>query len=79
MEKVVRCTVCVWRGSWADAQFAPRVSRSDIPPALESVQAAYDELHAAAAAVGQPPPPPCPMCGHHTKVVPRRPSIRPAV
>lgn len=79
MEKSIRCTVCFWRGGWTDAQFAPRKSPSEIPPGVETVQAAYAERHVAATVVGQMPPPPCPSCGHHTVVVPRRQSFHPAM
>ncbi len=79
MEKNLRCTVCFWRGGWTDAQFAPRVSPSEITEAMATIQEAYEEQSVAAAAVGQLPPPPCPSCGHHTKVVPRRQSFHPAM
>jgi hypothetical protein len=79
MEKSLRCTVCTWRGAWSDAEFAPRVSRLEIPAALEPIQAAYEEQQAANVAFGQPHPPPCPVCGHHTTVVARRQSFHPAM
>ena len=41
MDKTLRCTVCTWRGAWAEAA-AVRVQPSALPPALEEIQQAYE-------------------------------------
>jgi hypothetical protein len=61
----------------AGALAAPRVRPSEIPPALEEIQNAYDEKSRLAAQLGHPTLPPCPACGHHTVAVDRH-SVRPA-
>lgn len=77
MDRMIRCTVCYWRGTLAGAIAAPRVRPSEIPPAEVVVQTAYEEQRQAAKQLGLPTPPPCPACGHHTVSVERR-SVRPA-
>jgi hypothetical protein len=75
MSKLVRCTVCVWRGTDEDARLARPVERpSIIPRAMEEHQNAYEEVRQAHSLPG------CPSCGHHlTPVVKhhRRGSIHP--
>lgn len=65
MKKLVRCTVCTWRGSISDAALAPRVPRSDIPPPMLDYQAQCDAALFDKTPSGEPKPPPCPSCGHH--------------
>jgi hypothetical protein len=79
MKKLVRCTVCTWRGSLAEARLAPRVPRSDLPPPMLDHQESYHVAQLARVTPGDEPPPPCPSCGHHlTGVHKRRPgSIHP--
>ena len=72
MDKLVRCTVCTWRGTFADAQMAPRVPRSDIPPPMLDHQESYEVAHQAQALTGAPKPPPCPSCGHHITGIHKR-------
>jgi hypothetical protein len=77
--KNVRCTVCTWRGSLDEAIAAPRVRRSDIPPAMEQLQAAYEEAQATnSEMLGMPKMPPCPACGHHLTGVQKRASVVPS-
>src|SRR5438309_113887 len=38
IEKNLRCTVCFWRGPWSEAERAPRVRPSDIPPPMQDLQ-----------------------------------------
>jgi hypothetical protein len=58
--KLVRCTVCTWRGLADDARIARPVERpSDIPPAMLEHQEVYEEIRAAHGL------PRCPSCGHH--------------
>jgi hypothetical protein len=68
MDKTLRCTVCTWRGAWAEAA-AVRVQSAPLPPALEEIQNAYEEKEAEDEALGGHRPPRCPVCGHHTKHV----------
>ncbi len=69
-DKTIRCTVCTWRGSWSDAASVPPPRPSQIPPALEGIQAAIEEKRQVAAQLGaHHNPPNCPVCGHHTDVV----------
>ena len=79
IEKTLRCTVCVWRGSWDEAEAAPRVHPSDIPPPMLDIQEAYEEKQTTSEAFGMAHEPPCPTCGHHTVTVKRTPSVRPAM
>jgi hypothetical protein len=65
MDKTLRCTVCTWRGAWAEAA-SVRVQQTPIAPALEEIQAAYEEKQQAEEQLGGHRPPPCPVCGHHT-------------
>jgi hypothetical protein len=74
---MVRCTVCFWRGTLAEARSAPRVRQSDIPPAEEAIQGMYEVQRHMASLLGHPTPPPCPACGHHTVSVERR-SLHPS-
>jgi hypothetical protein len=74
MDKLVRCTVCTWRGTFMDAQLAPRVPRSDLPPPMLEHQEVYEAAHVEKTLAGAPKPPPCPSCGHHiTSIHKRRP------
>ena len=79
IEKTLRCTVCVWRGAWDDAEYATRVRPSDIPPPMQDIQEAYEEKQSASQTLGMPHEPPCPACGHHTVMVKRSPSFHPAM
>jgi hypothetical protein len=65
MDKTLRCTVCTWRGAWAEAA-AVRVQPAALPPALEELQHAYEEKQSEEAQLGGHHPPACPNCGHHT-------------
>jgi hypothetical protein len=65
MDKTLRCTVCTWRGAWAEAA-AVRVQAAPLPPALAEIQHAYDEKQAEEEALGGHRPPMCPNCGNHT-------------
>jgi hypothetical protein len=65
MDKTLRCTVCTWRGAWAEAA-AVRVQAAPLPPALEDIQHAYEEKQAEEEALGGHRPPMCPNCGNHT-------------
>lgn len=65
MDKTLRCTVCTWRGAWAEAA-AVRVQPAPLPPALEEIQHAYEEKQAEEEALGGHRPPACPVCGNHT-------------
>jgi hypothetical protein len=77
MDRMVRCTVCYWRGTLGGAVGAPRVRESDVPPAEAAIQSSYEELRQIARQLGHPARPSCPVCGHHTVAVERR-SLRPA-
>ena len=77
MDRMVRCTVCCWRGTLAGALAAPRIRPSEIPPAEEAIQGIYEKQRQEARELGHPTLPPCPACGHHTVSVERR-SHRPA-
>jgi hypothetical protein len=68
MDKTLRCTVCSWRGAWAEAA-AVRVQPAQLPPALEEIQQAYEEKQYEIEQLGGHRPPPCPQCGHHTVTV----------
>jgi hypothetical protein len=65
MEKAIRCTVCTWRGTWAEAS-ATRVQPVALPPQLEEIQLAYEEKQAEEEQLGGHRIPTCPVCGHHT-------------
>jgi hypothetical protein len=65
MEKALRCTVCTWRGTWAEAS-SMRVQPVPLPPQLEEIQQGYEERQAEEAALGGHHNPACPQCGHHT-------------
>ena len=65
MDKTLRCTVCTWRGAWAEAA-AVRVQPVPLPPALEEIQYAYEQKQAEEEQLGAHRAPPCPQCGHHT-------------
>ena len=76
----LRCTICTWRGLLEDALAAPRVRRSQIPRAMEPIQAAYADTHAASTRAGSPEIPPCPSCGNQLTKAQyrgRRPSFHP--
>ena len=78
MDKTIRCTVCTWRGSWTDAASVAPPRPSQLPGALESIQAAYEEKQQQEAALGgHGHPPACPVCGHHTQLV-KMHTIKPA-
>ena len=64
MDKTLRCTVCTWRGAWAEAA-AVRVQPTELPPALEEIQQAYEEKQAEEEQLGGHRLPSCPVCGHH--------------
>jgi hypothetical protein len=64
MEKALRCTVCTWRGTWAEAS-AVRVQPVPLPPQLEEIQQAYEQKQADDEQLGGHRPPACPVCGHH--------------
>ncbi|HEY5147560.1 MAG TPA: hypothetical protein VII82_12380 [Polyangiaceae bacterium] len=64
MDKTLRCTVCTWRGAWAEAA-AVRVQAAPLPPALEEIQRAYAEKAAEDEALGGHRTPNCPNCGNH--------------
>jgi hypothetical protein len=68
MDKPLRCTVCTWRGGWAEAA-AVRVQASALPPQLEEIQAAYEQKQIEEEQLGGHRPPACPQCGHHTLAV----------
>lgn len=61
----MRCTVCLWRGPWADAEDAPKVKPKHLEPHEQALQDAYEEKEKNATLVGQPHAPSCPECGHH--------------
>jgi len=65
MDKTLRCTVCTWRGAWAEAA-AMRVQPIALPPALDAIQQAYEEKQIEDEHLGGHHPPMCPQCGHHT-------------
>jgi hypothetical protein len=65
MDKTLRCTVCTWRGAWAEAA-AVRVQPTALAPALEVIQQAYEDKQAEEEQLGGHRLPPCPVCGHHT-------------
>jgi hypothetical protein len=77
MDRMVRCTVCVWRGTEIGALQAPRVTPSNITAAEQAIQDIYEQELRLRRAMGHPTHPPCPACGHHTVAVERR-SVRPA-
>jgi hypothetical protein len=68
MEKALRCTVCTWRGTWAEAS-ATRVQPVPLPPQLEEIQRGYEEKQAEEEQLGGHRPPLCPQCGHHVLAV----------
>ena len=78
MEKLLRCTVCTWRGSWVDALLAPPLEPIDLAKCDMQIQSVYEERQSERIRLGAPERPGCPRCGHHTQPV-RRPSIRPAM
>jgi hypothetical protein len=65
MEKTLRCTVCTWRGSWAEAA-AVRVQPRPLDPSLEEIQHMYEERQAEEEKLGGHRVPRCPVCGWHT-------------
>ena len=65
MDKTLRCTICTWRGAWAEAA-AVRVQAAPLPPALAELQHAYEEKAAEEEHLGVPRTPNCPQCGNHT-------------
>jgi hypothetical protein len=65
MDKTLRCTVCTWRGAWAEAA-SVRVHPTPIAAGLEEIQRAYEEKQQIEEQLGGHRPPPCPQCGHHT-------------
>ena len=50
MDKSIRCTICTWRGTIAEAS-AVRVQAAPLPPQLEEIQRAYEEKQARAVSV----------------------------
>ncbi len=68
----MRCTICLWRGLWADAEDAPKVKPKPLEPHDQAIQDAYEEKEKAAMQVGQPHAPSCPECGHHLLFVMRK-------
>ena len=68
----MRCTICLWRGSWADAEDAPKVKPKNLEPHEQALQDAYEEKERDAALVGQPHAPSCPECGNHLLLVIKR-------
>jgi hypothetical protein len=64
MDKTLRCTICTWRGAWAEAA-AVRVQPAPLPPALAEIQHAYELKQAEEEALGGHRPPMCPNCGNH--------------
>jgi hypothetical protein len=65
MEKSLRCTVCTWRGSWAEAA-AVRVQPRALDESAMQLQAMYEEKQAEEERLGGHRVPTCPACGHHT-------------
>jgi hypothetical protein len=65
MEKALRCTVCTWRGTEAEAS-AVRVQPVALPPQLEEIQRVYEEKNLEEEQLGGHGTPACPVCGHHT-------------
>jgi hypothetical protein len=66
MDKTIRCTLCPWRGTIAEAA-AVRVQAAPLPPALEEIQRAYEEKQIEEEALGgHHRLPHCPVCGNHT-------------
>jgi len=68
MDKTLRCTICTWRGAWAEAA-SVRVQPVELPPQLEEIQRAYEEKQVTDEQLGGHRPPSCPQCGHHTLAV----------
>ena len=68
MEKALRCTICTWRGTWAEAA-AVRVQPVELPPQLEEVQRGYEEKQQEEEHLTGHRVPACPQCGHHTVAV----------
>ena len=80
MDRTLRCTVCTWRGAWADAATAlPPIRRSTLTRPLLDIQAAYEDKQRASVRFGMTHEPPCPKCGHHTISVRRTPSFHPSM
>jgi hypothetical protein len=65
MDKTIRCTICTWRGAWAEAA-AVRVQPAALPPQFAEIQHAYEEKQNEDEALGGHKPPACPVCGNHT-------------
>jgi hypothetical protein len=63
--KHLRCSVCLWRGTWAEAEDAPKIQPKELEPHEKAIQEAYEEKELHLVKVGQPHTPPCPECGHH--------------
>ena len=68
MDKSIRCTVCTWRGAWAEAA-GVRVQPVPLPEQLEEIQRTYEEKQQEEEQLGGHHPPACPQCGHHTVAV----------
>ncbi len=65
MEKALRCTVCTWRGTVAEAS-ATRVQPVELPAPLMEVQRGYEEKQTEEEQLSGHRNPACPQCGHHT-------------
>jgi hypothetical protein len=68
MDKMIRCTVCPWRGTVAEAA-AVRVQAAPLPPPIEEIQHAIGEKQAEEEQLGGHRFPNCPVCGNHTLAV----------
>jgi hypothetical protein len=64
MDKSLRCTICTWRGTWAEAA-AHRVQPARLSPQIEEIQRAYEEKQIEEEQLTGHRPPLCPQCGHH--------------
>jgi hypothetical protein len=62
MDKSIRCTICTWRGTWAEAA-AVRVQPSPLPPQLEEIQQAYEMKQLEEEQLGGHRPRPVPSAG----------------
>jgi hypothetical protein len=66
MDKIVRCTLCPWRGTVAEAA-ATRVQAAELPAALADLQRIYEEKQIEEEQLGgHGRLPHCPVCGNHT-------------
>jgi len=68
MDKMLRCTVCTWRGTWSEAA-STRAQPQPLAPQLEELQRAYEEKQTEEEHLGGQRPPACPVCGHHLVAV----------